>query len=407
MGKDLKGKEIGTGINQRKDGRYGARYIDRFGKRKQLYANSLKEIKNKLAIAQADNIKQANIVDENITLNQWYDKWMRVYKIPIIRENTKRHYDYVFTKLISPYIGNKKLSKITKLQVKDLINKINDKGYQWESQNKVRVLLIDMFNRALEDNFVIRNPAKGVRLAKNKPEHCVKALTKDEQQAFFDCSMGTFYHNLFVVAITTGMRPGELFALTEDDIDFDKNEIHITKTLVYQKFDGDEKKEFHVDPPKTRTSERTIPINSICKSALIDQIRQKKIIYFKAAKETELQDCLFTTKYNTPLNSVLYSEAIKRIVDEINLTRDSLEQMPRFSGHTFRHTFATRCFEAGISPKTVQTYLGHATLQMTMDLYTSVLEEKKQDDMKLFEQSLTLNSNNYFHDNSKTSKFVV
>ena len=176
---------------------------------------------------------------------------------------------------------------------------------------------------------------------------------------------------------------------------------------MYQKFDGDEKKEFHVDPPKTRTSERTIPINSICKSALIDQIRQKKIIYFKAAKETELQDCLFTTKYNTPLNSVLYSETIKRIVDEINLTRDPLEQMPRFSGHTFRHTFATRCFEAGISPKTVQTYLGHATLQMTMDLYTSVLEEKKQDDMKLFEQSLTLNSNNYFHDNSKTSKFVV
>ena len=65
-----------------------------------------------------------------------------------------------------------------------------------------------------------------------------------------------------------------------------------------------------------------------------------------------------------------------------------MEQMERFSGHCFRHTFATRCFEAGIQPKTVQSYLGHATLQMTMDLYTAVLEKKKQDDIQLLENTL-------------------
>ena len=62
--------------------------------------------------------------------------------------------------------------------------------------------------------------------------------------------------------------------------------------------------------------------------------------------------------------------------------------MEGFSGHCFRHTFATRCFEAGIQPKTVQSYLGHATLQMTMDLYTAVLEKKKQDDIQLLENTL-------------------
>ena len=55
--------------------------------------------------------------------------------------------------------------------------------------------------------------------------------------------------------------------------------------------------------------------------------------------------------------------------------------MENFSCHCFRHTFATRCFEAGIHPKTVQTYLGHATLQMTMDLYTTVLKEHKTSEM--------------------------
>ena len=65
----------------------------------------------------------------------------------------------------------------------------------------------------------------------------------------------------------------------------------------------------------------------------------------------------------------------------MNTTRDVTDEMETFSCHCFRHTFATRCFEAGIQPKTVQSYLGHATLQMTMDLYTSVLKEHKMSEM--------------------------
>lgn len=69
--------------------------------------------------------------------------------------------------------------------------------------------------------------------------------------------------------------------------------------------------------------------------------------------------------------------------DEV--AKDPLEQMEKFSGHCFRHTFATRCFEAGISPKTVQAYMGHATLQMTMNLYTHVTEEFKQSEIEKLE----------------------
>ena len=195
-----------------------------------------------------------------------------------------------------------------------------------------------------------------------------------------------------MVAINTGLRPGELFALTEDDIDFEKNEIKVNKTLLYQKLDGDTQKEFHIDPPKTKSSYRTVPINSFCKEALQKQIILHKIICDNSPYRGKLDfpDLLFTTKYGTPLNSQLYLQAIGRIVDEINLTKDPLDVMEKFSGHTFRHTFATRCFEAGIPPKTVQAYLGHASLQMTMDLYTSVLEKKKVDDMKLLEDTIGL-----------------
>lgn len=161
---------------------------------------------------------------------------------------------------------------------------------------------------------------------------------------------------------------------------------------MYQKLDGDEQKEFHIDPPKTESSYRTVPINSFCKEALQKQIVLHKLICNNSPYKGKLKfpDLLFTTKFGTPLNSQIYMDAIKKIVDEINLMRDPLDAMEKFSGHTFRHTFATRCFEAGIPPKTVQTYLGHASLQMTMDLYTSVLKKKKVDDMKLLEDTIGL-----------------
>ena len=100
------------------------------------------------------------------------------------------------------------------------------------------------------------------------------------------------------------------------------------------------------------------------------------------------ENLLFTTKYGTPICNQILLDAIKRIIEEINLCRDELEQFEIFSPHCFRHTFATRCFEAGIQPKTVQTYLGHATLQMTMDLYTSVLGNHRQEEMQKLENVL-------------------
>ena len=97
---------------------------------------------------------------------------------------------------------------------------------------------------------------------------------------------------------------------------------------------------------------------------------------------------LFTTKFGTPICDQIMIDAIDRIIDEINLTRDELEKMERFTPHCLRHTFATRCFESNVPAKTVQGYLGHASIQMTLDLYTHVMEEQKQSDMTKLENTL-------------------
>ena len=378
MGKDLKGKELGIGLSQRKDGVYQARYTDRWGKRKTIYGNDIRLLRKQLAEEITDNERFSN-VKEDITLDYWFGRWMEVYKNKSVRPNTKREYTHIYQKNISPYLGDRNINTLIKSDIQLLIDTASDNGYAYERQNKIKVILKDMLQRAVEDQLVINNPVSGIKLRADK-EIKAQALSAEEQNIFFDYCRNTFYENLFNVAVNTGLRPGELFALQLSDVDLEKGYIEVNKTLVYQKYLTDSKKEFHIEPPKTKQSYRKVPINSICMSYIERQFELKKIISSKRPKQQN--NYLFVTKFNTPLNSQIYSDAIKSVIKQINLLRPFDEQFPVFSGHTFRHTFATRCFENGVDAKVVQSYLGHASLKMTMDLYTHVTEEKSSNDIE-------------------------
>lgn len=387
MGKSLKGKELGVGISQRKDEIYQARYTDRWGKRQTIYDSNLRELKKKLAIAVAENEKLTN-VREQITLDEWFERWMKIYKEKSIRPNTKREYVHLYHKNISPYCGGKLLNKFVKSDIQNLIDIADDDNYGYERQSKIKIVLKDMFQRAVEDHLVVNNPVSGIKLRKDK-EINARALTIEEQNTFFEYSQNTFYDNLFNVAVNTGLRPGELFALQYDDINLEEGYIDVNKTLVYQKYLTDTRKEFHVEAPKTKQSYRRVPINRICKIYLEKQMELKEIVSEKRPKEQN--DYLFVTKFNTPLNSQIYADAIRAVIRSINLTRAKDNQFLNFSGHVFRHTFATRCFEAGVEAKVVQKYLGHASLKMTMDLYTHVTDDKSSEDIEKICESNPVN----------------
>lgn len=389
MGKDLNGKELGTGISQRKDGKYMGRYVDRFGDRKCTYAKTLKELKRQLDNLKVQDVMKISVKNNNITLDQWFKIWLETYKEDDIRVSTRYQYKQVYQSKISPTLGTIKLGDMKQLDIKRLLSKTKKDGFSFSVCNKMRIILVDMYNKAIDNDLVIKNPAKGLTLKRDDKTE-PKVLSLEEQKDFFNCCSGTFYDNAYIVHVNTGLRPGELFGLKVEDIDWENNVIHVRRTLSYQKFEelGDTKKEFHLGDPKTDTSIRDIPINKRCSEALKKQIVQKKIISQKTSKDVqaEYKDFLFTTKFNTPLNAQIYTDSIKKIVDEINLTKYPIEYMEYFSGHTFRHTFATRCFEAGIQPKTVQKYLGHASLDMTMNLYTHVLNKYKTCQMDLLDE---------------------
>ena len=378
MGKDLKGKELGVGITQRKNGTYQGRYKDRFGNSKTIYSKKLSELRKDLAVKIAENETFVS-VRETVKLDNWFNQWIKIYKEKSVRPNTLREYTHIYNKNISPFIGNRNINSLVKSDIQRIITLAHTNGYGYERQNKIKVILSDLMARALEDNLISKNPVLGSKVIDMK-ESKAKSLTLEEQNIFFEYCKNTFYDNMFNVAVNTGMRPGELFALTESDIDFENGFIDVNKTLVYQKYLTDTRKTFHLEEPKTKQSYRKVPINSVCKIYLERQIQQKAIVSSKRPKEQN--DFLFTTKYNTPINSVIYSDAIHAVIREINLLRPNNDLFKNFSGHTFRHTFATRCFEHEIDPKVVQSYLGHASVKMTLDLYTHVTKEKSFNDIE-------------------------
>lgn len=383
MGKNLKGKEIGSGICQRKDGIYMGRYTDMYGKRKAIYNKSLAQLKRDLKQLQAD-AEYGKSVKENLTLDKWYERWMEIYKKPSVRGDSISQYAIVYRKSIGPYLGFMQIKDINKSHVQELINIAAEHGYKYERQNKIKIIMRDMMQRALEDGLVFKNPVSGIRLLADRNIKA-RSLTICEQEKFFEACKGTFYENAFRVAVNTGLRPGELFALTRNDIDFERGVIMVRKTLVYQKYLDDNRKEFHIEPPKTPQSNRDVPINSECRTYLLRQLELKKIVSSKSPKEQN--DYLFTTKFNTPLNAQIFNQGIHAVIRDMNLLLPADDQFQNFSGHRFRHTFATRLFDAGVEPKVVQEYLGHATLKMTMDLYTHVTEDRAKTDIEKIVQN--------------------
>lgn len=390
MGKDLKGKELGKGLSQRKDGRYIGRFTNRFGERPEFASSKLSEVKTALAKAIYEDEQKLNVCDSKITLDEWYGKWLTIHKYGILKENTKAGYICHYKKHISPFLGKCKIKEITQLQIKARINELDKVGYGFEMKNKTRIMLLDMLDKAMQDEMIARNPARGIKIVRDEIVE-PRVLTKEEQSIFFDCSKGTFYDNLFVVCVNTGLRPGEATALSISDIDFEKKTISVSKTLIYQKWEGDEGKTIHIDTPKTKSSVRHIPINARVEIALKKQIMQKAVMQNRYSTEdnSEFKDLLFTTRYNTPVIEQNFIDAIQRIINEINSTRDILDEFEKFTPHCFRHTFATRCIEAGMKPKVLQKILGHATLQMTMDLYAHVLSDTKADEMDLLEAEMS------------------
>lgn len=181
MGKSLNGKELGNGISQRKDGLYQARFINRFGKRQTIYAKTLNEVRHKLRTEQYNDEKAINVVDKNMTLDEWFDIWLSTCK-KNCRSSTKGSY-ITHYKRIQEELGWRKLTSLNLIVMQEAFNKLKTDNARKNSKK----ILVDMLNKAVDTDLLVKNVAKQINTVIAKEEKKERrVLTIRETELFLE-----------------------------------------------------------------------------------------------------------------------------------------------------------------------------------------------------------------------------
>lgn len=184
MGKDLKGRELGVGICQRKDGLYTARFTDNLGKRRQRYFQKLQECRQWLADAQFNDRQENVLQGREPTTDAWYHYWIENIKGGNIRFNTRRNYSERYEKNIRPAIGNMLLKEIKPLHCQCLLNQMASR-YSNSVIEQTRLVMRMLFDSAVENELLTRNPVtKSVKCTSGRKAKAMRALTIEEQKLF-------------------------------------------------------------------------------------------------------------------------------------------------------------------------------------------------------------------------------
>ena len=363
MGKNLKGKELGEGIYQQANGTYCARFVDRFGKRKAKRSKKLQEVRQWLAdatyIDEHSDIEQAT----NMLVDAWFEYWIDVKK-KTVRPNTVRNYTERYNKNIQKVIGKKILTEVKPIHCQKIFTNMADEGYKTSTIYQARITLFNMLEFAKENDVILSNPCKkSVKSDMGKPSQKKEALTLDTQKKFLEYATGQSYENQYRFVLQTGLRTGELIGPKWEDIDFTKKTLKIQRSMEYRHSVG----EWRIGEPKSKSGYRTIPLTDEAVRILIAQKEKNKNI--KEIQE-EWSEFIFLSRKGEPVKNSAYDTALFKICDKA--------EIKRFSMHVLRHTFATRCIEGGMMPKTLQKILGHSNIGITMNLYVHITEEEKQ-----------------------------
>ena len=381
MGKSLNGKELGKGISQRKeDGLYIARFTNRFGKRQVISDKTYNGIQKKLREAIVADEKAINVINSNMTLDEWYEKWINTCK-KNCRNNTKETYAKHY-KRVKKALGWRKLNKLNLVVMQDAINELRTDN---ERKNSKKIL-VDMLEKAVASDLIPKNVAKQITTEITKEEKKPRrVLTVKETEIFLAEAESTFYYNLFIVALETGMRIGELSGLQWEDIDYKEKVVHVRHSMTY--FSKDGKYQFEMHPTKTNTGLRDIPLTAKAIIALRQQHFIKQTLINSGKKPLKgFENLVFVTKNNRPTTQFLVSECIEGILKRIHKNNPDLV-FEKITPHCFRHTFATRWLEANVPIKTVSAMLGHSQLQLTTDLYMHVTQDSLFKGLEQFEKA--------------------
>ncbi len=311
----------------------------------------------------------------NMTMDMWFDYWKGILgRENDVKYNTMRSYSNYYKHQIAPIIGGLLLGEVIPLHCEQVLLCAKDKGTVNGSLQKIRSIMKSMLDEAVRKGLLESNPVSRIKCIKqNESKYAEKEkriFSRDEQRSFLQVGGFSEHYDAFVFALYTGVRCGELSALKWSDIDWINRTIRITGTLYWD----EQEKRFYENAPKTKCGRRTIPLRDEAYDVLRRVKQNRKVIAMPGVDGETYSRYVFLNKDGKPTRNNAYNKSLSVICKHMGV--------PSISMHGLRHTFATRCIESGIMPKTLQTWLGHSSIKMTMDLYVHITAEESATEMK-------------------------
>ena len=358
-------------IVKRNDGRWMARISvgrdPKSGtlKRAYFYGKTRQEVAEQLTKALHDHKQGTFAAPHKLTLGAWLDTWLIDYKKPRIRPVTFDTYTLLVRRHLKPSLGHIALRELRPEHVHRYQNEKGKQGLDARTIRLHHVVLSNALAQAEKNGLVTRNVCRLVvpprHTRKERGTLTVEQVTTQFLPALQDDRLYAAYLTLFM----GGLRRGELLGLRWQDIDLTAGVLHVRQTLVRVcTHAAGTKTRLVFQEPKTETSRRAVPLPEVCLAALRHHKARQAEGRLLLGQAYQKHGLVFAQADGTPIDprriNLYFTQALKRA------------GLPAIRLHDARHTYATWMLEQGVSPKVVQTMLGHSSISITLDVYSHV-----------------------------------
>jgi integrase len=370
-----RGKGEGA-VFQRPDGRWEARlelgWQDGKRQRKFVYGRTKKEALTKLREAQRQAAEGTLVVSERTTVEEFLTSWLEAVR-PTLRASTWRRYEQYVRVHAVPVIGRVKLSKLTPQHLHRLYTNRLAAGASAQTVVHLHRTLHRALNQALRWGLVGRNVAALVDPPRvERPEYV--ALSPFEARRLMQVAKGDRLEALYVLALMTGLRRGELLGLRWSDVDLDGRRLVVRRSLQV----NDEGR-WVLGAPKTKRSRRPVLLTGTAVQALRGHRDRQDAEREKAGELWHERELVFTNTVGNPLGE-------KELLHRSFYPLLERAKLPKVRFHDLRHSTATLLLGEGVHPKIVSELLGHSQIGITLDTYSHVTLSMQQEAADVLER---------------------
>ena len=350
---------------------------------KSIYGKTQKDVREKLLLLQADYEPQAAKppaassapADETkaeepkeITVSEWIDTWLSEY-LADVKEGTYISYESLMRNHVKPALGNLPLSKLRPPMVQKFYNQLRAKGLSPKHIKNIHGCFHRAMDMAVRVEYLSKNPTSFCIIPK-VVEKRVVPLDAPEQKKLFEAMKGNPFEALFLTAIFTGMRAGELLGLTWDCVDFEHELIRVEKQLVQTRQKGQKYAYGTLKNGKTRVIAPAPFVMKVLKRHKIAQAEQR-LALGEMWNEGDFPGLVFTHPDGSHFSQPTIWKEFQKILADAGLQHHRV--------HDLRHTFAVNSIRAGDDIKTLQENMGHYSAAFTLDRYGHVTETMRRE----------------------------